>query len=185
MCLMLNECFKNKNFQWLKYNIFVATEDIVLDNSRDPDSNYFITKIKHFNTPYVKPEEFHSQFKNHMSGCLSFLHINMRSINKNFENVKLFLSSLGFTFSVVSLSEWYYIQWDSFPGLSINSDDAESMSVELLLKNRKNTIFNVWYRQTKGQIYPFEKFLKRKFSRIKSSNKQFHVVGDFNLNFFD
>ena len=33
-----------------------------------------------------------------------FLHINIRSINKNFENFKLFFSSLGFTFSVICFS---------------------------------------------------------------------------------
>ena len=42
--------------------------------------------------------------------------------------------------------------------LCINSDDMESISVEFLFKNRKNTVFNVLYRQPKGQIEPFEKF---------------------------
>ena len=43
------------------------------------------------------PEGFHSQFKDHIYDGVSFLHINRRSINKNFENFNLFLSSLGFT----------------------------------------------------------------------------------------
>ena len=43
--------------------------------------------------------------------------------------------------------------------LSINSDDVESISVELLFENRKNTIFNVC-RQPKVQIERFEKFLE-------------------------
>ena len=50
---------------------------------------------------------------------------------------------------------------------------------------RKNTIFNVLYRQPKDQIEPSGKFLKVTFSRIKSSNKQFHVAGDFSLNILD
>ena len=66
--------------------------------------------------------------------------------------------------------------------LSINSNDVESILVEIIFENRKSTIFNVLYRQPKGQIGPFEKFLKEAFSRIKSSSKQFHVTGDFNLN---
>ena len=38
-----------------------------------------------------------------------FLHINLRSINKNFENFKLFLSSSGFILSVFCFSEtWLY-----------------------------------------------------------------------------
>ena len=69
--------------------------------------------------------------------------------------------------------------------LSINSDDAESISVEILFKNRKNTIFNVLYSQPEGQIEPLEKFLKEIFYQIKKFNRQFHVAGDFNLNVLD
>ena len=36
---------------------------------------------------------------------LSILHLNIRSIKKNFENFKLFLSSLSFDFSVICFSE--------------------------------------------------------------------------------
>ena len=68
--------------------------------------------------------------------------------------------------------------------LSINYD-VESISTELLFENRNNTIFNVLYRQPEGQIEPFDKFLKEIFWPIKSSNKQFHVVGDFNLDVLD
>ena len=67
------------------WNISDASEDILLDNSCDQDSNYFNTEIKNFDAPYVIPEEFHSQFKKHMADGLSFLHINIRSINKNFK----------------------------------------------------------------------------------------------------
>ena len=56
--------------------------------------------------------------------------------------------------------------------MSIHSDDVEP-------------IFNVLYRQPKFQTEPYEEFLKEIFSRIKSSNKKFHVAGDFNLNFLD
>ena len=62
--------------------------------------------------------------------------------------------------------------------MSINSDDVESVSVEILFENRKNTIFNVLYKQPKGQIEPFEKFWKEIFPRIKNSNKELHVAGE-------
>ena len=61
----------------------------------------------------------------------------------------------------------------------------ELIWVELLFENRKNPIFNVLYRKPKGKIESFEKFLKETFPRIKSSNKQFYVAGDFNLNVLD
>ena len=67
--LMPNENLENK--ESLKYNISHATENILLDNSCDPNSNYFNTQVN-FDVPYVILEEFHSQFKNHVSVFHSF-----------------------------------------------------------------------------------------------------------------
>ena len=183
MCLVPNENLKNKTFESLKYNISDATENIFLDNSCDPDANYFNTDTKNFNTPYVIPEEFHSQFKKHICDGLLFFHIKIKSINKNFENFKaLWDMALMEQQSLINLYMNYqtiqvFIKWESkkrgeeshsistdrYSDLSINSDDVESISVELLFKNRKITIFNVLYRQPKGQMEPFEKFLKENF----------------------
>ena len=55
--------------------------------------------------------------------------------------------------------------------LSINFDDVKSISEEILFKNRKTAIFDVFYRQPKGDKKRFEKFLKETFSRINDSNK--------------
>ena len=57
MCLMPNENLnlENKNFESLKHNISDPTEDILLDNSCNPDSNYFNTAIKILDTLYVIP----------------------------------------------------------------------------------------------------------------------------------
>ena len=54
------------------------------------------------------PGEFHD-FLDNSSDQFSVLHLNIRSINKNFENFKLFLSLINFTFSVICLSETW---WD-------------------------------------------------------------------------
>ena len=69
--------------------------------------------------------------------------------------------------------------------MSINSDDAESIWVAIILKSRKNTIFNALYKQPKGQIKLIGKFLRETFSWMKNSKKQFHVPGDFKLNVVD
>ena len=102
-----NSNSENKSFESLKYNILDTTDDILLDNSCDPDSNYFNKTIIIFDTAYVIPTEFHSQFKGPISAGLSspppIPHpIIIRSINKNFENFILSLSFLCFTFSVIS-----------------------------------------------------------------------------------
>ena len=89
----------------MKYNILDATKDIIVENSCDPESKYFNTVIKNFDTAYVIPEDFHSQLKDHIYDGLSFPRINIRSIDKNFGNCKLLLSSLGFTFSIKFFSE--------------------------------------------------------------------------------
>ena len=47
-------------------------------------------------------------------------------------------------------------------GLSINSDDVEPISIEILFDNRRNTSFNVLHRQHKGQMESFENIITNK-----------------------
>ena len=71
-------------------------------------------------------------------------------------------------------------------GLSITSKDIESIGVELLCEKRRNTVFNVIYRPSNGEIELFENFsLKILFSKNKNFNKNYHIAGDFNLNLLD
>ena len=44
-------------------------------------------------------------FNDFLSNNFSILHINIRSINENFQSFKLFLSFLNFTFSKICFSE--------------------------------------------------------------------------------
>ena len=60
--------------------------------------------LKSLDTPYLMPGELHN-FLDSSSNQFSVLHLNIRSIKKNFENFKLFLNSINFTFSVICLSE--------------------------------------------------------------------------------
>ena len=66
--------------------------------------------------------------------------------------------------------------------MSINNNDIEYLIINLL--RQKKTI-NALYRPPNGQIESFEKFLNNIFSKIKKSNKLFHIAGDFNLNLLD
>ena len=66
--------------------------------------------------------------------------------------------------------------------MSINNNDIESLIINPL--RQKKTI-NALYRPPNGQIESFEKFLNNIFSKIKKSNKLFHIAGDFNLNVLD
>ena len=49
-----------KNFENLKYDPSKSTGDIFLDNSWDPDLNFYNINIKNINTPYIIPEDFHT-----------------------------------------------------------------------------------------------------------------------------
>ena len=167
-------------------------------------------------------EEFHNFHSNSLNQ-FSILHLNIRSIKIFFENFKLFLNSINFTFSVICLSETWWndlatIQKSLFelpsyksnhqargdhksegvsiyvhksldfkirPDLSINNVDIESLTIEILSDNKRNMLVNALYRPPNGQIEPFEAFLNNILSKIKTSNKLFHIAGDFNLNLLD
>ena len=68
------------------------------------------------------------------------------------------------------------------PDLSINNNDIESLIIRILQDKKRNTSINALYRPPNGQIESFEKFLNNIFSKIKKSNKLFHIAGDYNLN---
>ena len=93
------------NFENLKYDIVDYSDDILLDNSCDPDVNFFSLKTQNLDTPYILPEEFQKFVGSSSHDSFSILHLNIRSIKKNFDNFKLFFSSLAFSFSVICFSE--------------------------------------------------------------------------------
>ena len=102
---MDNSQATSNNFENLKYNPSENTGDILTNDSCDPDSNFFQTNFQSLDTPYLLPEEFHQLLDNKNTTSVSVLHLNIRSINKNFDNFKLFLSSLNYCFSIICFSE--------------------------------------------------------------------------------
>ena len=73
------------NFENLRYNLVDNSDDILLDNSCDPDVNFFSLKTQNLDTPFILTEEFVGS-SSHDS--FSILHLNIRSIKKNFDNFK-------------------------------------------------------------------------------------------------
>ena len=72
---------ETKNFETLKYNISDNT-DILLDDSCDPDVNFFDKNFQSLDTPYLMLGEFHN-FLDNSSDQFSVVHFNIRSIKKN------------------------------------------------------------------------------------------------------
>ena len=69
--------------------------------------------------------------------------------------------------------------------LSINCEDIESLSIEILNSQTRNIIFNVIYRPPNGDLNVCETFFKKILSDSSTVNKTFFIAGDFNINFLD
>ena len=69
--------------------------------------------------------------------------------------------------------------------LSINNKDIELIGAEPLHEKRRKTLINVVCRPPNGRKKPLENFLKILFNKSKSSSKNYHIAGDFNLNLLD
>ena len=93
------------NFESLKFNPFDSTAEILNDDSFDPDVNFFNNNIEKLDTPYISHEKIEDLNINTSANTLSVLHLNIRSMKKNFKSLKLFLSNFNSDFSIICFSE--------------------------------------------------------------------------------
>ena len=75
------------------------------------------------------PEELQKFLGDDKDENVSVLHLNIRSINKNFENFKMFLSNLNLSFSIISVYIHKNFEFKIRNDLSIASKDIESIGV--------------------------------------------------------
>ena len=94
----------NSSFESQSFNPFSINEDFK-DNDQDPDVNFYQTQISSLDTSYYIPNEVKEKLENFQQKSFSVLHLNIRSMSKNFESFREFLDSLCFTFSAICLSE--------------------------------------------------------------------------------
>ena len=69
--------------------------------------------------------------------------------------------------------------------LSINCDDIESLSIEIINDHSKNIVLNVVYRPPDGDLHVTETFLRKILSENNKANKTLFLAGDFNINALD
>ena len=69
--------------------------------------------------------------------------------------------------------------------LSINCEDIESLSIEILKSPTRNIIFNAIYRPPNGDSKVCETFFKNILSDSTTVNKTFFLAEDFNINLLD
>ena len=66
--------------------------------------------------------------------------------------------------------------------LSINSNDVESLCIEMHHKKDKNILFSVMYRYPNGDMTVFEKFCERLLFANDKTSKNIIFAGDLNIN---
>ena len=205
----------------MSYNPF-AVNDNFFNSESDPDIN-FCRDSSPFDTKYFNPNEIREGFECLCENGFSVLHVNIRSINKNFERFKSFYSKLNCTFSVICFSETcatdnsicngsnfqienytilHQVRESGKGGeltifvhkevyfkprtdLSINSNDVESLCIEIHHKKDKNILFSVMYRPPNGDMTVFEKFCKNLLSAKNKTSKNISFAGDLNINVLD
>ena len=69
--------------------------------------------------------------------------------------------------------------------LSINCEDSESLSIEILSGQTRNIIFNVVYRPPDGDLNKCETLFKKILLDSTIVSKTFFLAGDFNINLLD
>ena len=89
---------KHPNFENFKYEVVDNSDNILLDNSCDPDVNFFNLKTQNLDSPYILPEEFQIFIDSSSHDSFSILYLNIRSIKKNFHNFKLIFFNSRFFF---------------------------------------------------------------------------------------
>ena len=73
-----------------------STKDVLLEEDIDPETNLLNdTKFQKLNSPHHTPATLINYFIKSSKDCFSIFHLNVRSINKNFKQVKdLMLSQM-------------------------------------------------------------------------------------------
>ena len=92
-----------KDFENLTFNTF-DKENIPLNDSFDPDSTFFNTH-GFTNTAYFTSETIKAMITENNDISFSVLHLNIRSLNKNFESLKNLLTEINFYFKVICITE--------------------------------------------------------------------------------
>ena len=101
------------SFGSLPYKPFSVDGNLTSNAKLDTDVNFF-QSISSLNTKYFNTEDTKTFVNNNISSnSLSVLHINIRSMQENFEKFQEFFKTLKFNFSAVCISETWCDSLDS------------------------------------------------------------------------
>ena len=91
------------NFESMSYNPFTVNYNFF--NSESNPHVKFYSDISPLDKNHFNPNEIREGFECLCKNGSSVLHVNIRSINKDLETIKIFYSKLNCTFSVICLIE--------------------------------------------------------------------------------
>ena len=92
------------SFENFKFNPFQCKIAIFLD----PAFNiYYENNLQNLNTKYYTVEEAYKHLYQIKTKHFSILNLNIRSLNKHFDNLISLLNSLSFDFKIICLTETY------------------------------------------------------------------------------
>ena len=133
------------NFERLSFDPFSLQENF-MNNECDPDVNLYQNNVSNVEANYFLMTEVKSSLASFDPNAFSVLHLNIRSLKKNFKNFKEFLTNLSASFSAIFLSEtWCKSQDESQNSNYLTSgynffisisNIAEEEECVFLLKNR-------------------------------------------------
>ena len=119
----------------LLFNPFTLNSDYLnlrVNDGNDPDINFYELQSQLLDTcDYYLEEQFNEQTSQYSNENFSLFHLNVRSLNKNFDNLLNHLSMLNTQFSVISLSETW------------NKDDDDDEEFENEKKNDSSDSFEI------------------------------------------
>ena len=97
----------------MSYKPFSVDGHLTVNAVLDPDIIFF-QNISSLDTQYFNIDDAKTFVNSNISSdSFSFLHINIRSMQKNFEKFQEFFKTLKFNFSTVCISETWYDSLDS------------------------------------------------------------------------
>ena len=94
------------DFKSLSFDPFSLQQN-VSNNKSDPDVNFYGNNVSNVEANYFLMTEDESSLTSYLSNPYAFaiLHLNIRSMTTNFENIKDFLKNLSVNFTAICLSE--------------------------------------------------------------------------------
>ena len=98
------------NFESMSFNLFPNNNNFS-GNNQDPDVNIFVVNIRSLNTEYFSLPDVKIGFSKFESpDTFSVLHLNIRSLRKDFEDFKELYKTLNLKFSIVGFSETWAVK---------------------------------------------------------------------------